>query len=61
MFNSASCHIILKINIEDQYIDQHILKIAQSAGAVEYTNWDKTPPRNECPDMTLKNLMVRFQ
>ena len=32
--------------------------IAQLAGAIEYTDWIKTPP-NECPGMTLNSLMVR--
>ena len=40
--------------------------IAQLAGAVEYTDCTsaegvKPLLPNECPDMTLNNLMVRFQ
>ena len=39
-------------------------KIALSAGTIEYTDCfsakEERPP-NECPDMTLSKLMVRFQ
>ena len=49
------------------YIKQVLSKkIAQSAGAVEYTDWfqqsSKTPlPATNVPGMSLNILMVRFQ
>ena len=41
-----------------------IKKIAQSAGSVDYTEYasaEEYNPTNECPDMTLNNLMVKSQ
>ena len=39
--------------------------IVQSAGAVEYTDYTSVeaypPKKDECPDMTLNNLMLKFQ
>ena len=42
----------------------HIIYIAQSAGVVEYTDCfsaEGKPPPTSVLDMTLNNLMVRFQ
>ena len=37
-------------------------QITQSVGAVEYTDCIRVRPHpNECPDMTLNNLMARLQ
>ena len=40
------------------------MALAQSAGVAEYTDYisaDRKDFPNECPEMTLNNLMVRFQ
>ena len=43
-------------------VGNHLCNVAQSAGAVEYTDCTSAdPPPNECPYMTLSNLMVSFQ
>ena len=57
MYMCEPIYIYIYRNIEIQIF-------GQSAGAVEYTDCfsagRKTPTSNECPVMTLNNLMVRF-
>ena len=40
---------------------QRVFLVAQSAGVAEYTDCVSADFPNECPVMTLNNLMVRFQ